>query len=125
MSSQSSIICHSTAGVCHGEELFYFFRNSLMPEIPDIDSDEWRTIERCCRYWCTFARTGNPNVPKSEEVDANSCVEWKPIEINLVDDKPTYKCLNISNEISFIDPPEIERMHFFDDVFRKLDCELI
>lgn len=33
--------------------------------------------------------------------------------------------MNISNEISFIDSPELERMHFWDKLFQGIDGELI
>lgn len=80
------------------------------------DTDEWKTIERMCEIFTTFARFGNPN----NELTAP--IEWKPVTFESKDQKEyNYKCLNISNELSYIDSPEFERMHLWDEIYQKLD----
>lgn len=57
--------------------------------------------------WTRFAATGNPN---NEVIKPT---EWKPIENGSL---PPYKCLNIADEVTFIDFPEAKRMEFWDSL---------
>lgn len=76
------------------------------------DSDEWKTIKRMCEIFTTFAKVGNPN---NELIGS---IEWKPVTFGTADQNDyNYKCLNISNEVSYIDWPEFERMQFWDEMF--------
>lgn len=56
--------------------------------------------------WTQFSSTGNPN---GEELKT---IKWN----HLI--KATYplKCLNISDELSFIDLPETKRLEFWDSI---------
>lgn len=79
------------------------------------DSDEWKTVERMCEIFTTFARFGNPN----NELIAP--IEWKPVTFESINQNDfTYKCLNVSNELSYIDWPEFERMPFWDEIDQQL-----
>lgn len=53
--------------------------------------------------WTQFALTG---IPKGEE--------WEPIKST----DTLFKCLNISNDLSFIDLPETKRMEFWDSLYQ-------
>lgn len=56
--------------------------------------------------WTQFASTGNPN---GEELKT---IKWNP----LVKSTAPLKCLNISDELSFIDLPENKRLKFWDSI---------
>lgn len=79
------------------------------------DTNEWKTIDRMCEILTTFARVGNPNN------DLIGSIEWKPVTFKSTDQNEyNYKCLNISNEVSYIDSPEFERMQFWDEIVEHL-----
>lgn len=100
-------------GACHGDDMAYIFKNLIVP-VPARTSMEWKTIERMCECWAQFARTGDPNN------DIIAPIDWKPVELTGKDaDKRAYKCLNIANDVSFIDVPDLERMHFWDNLYKK------
>lgn len=104
-------------GACHGDDCSYYFRTASSGPDPPENTDEWRTIERMCEIFSTFARLGNPNNKYIESVD------WKPITIDTADNNAyNYKCLNISNEVSYIEWPDLERMKFWDKIYKQLDC---
>lgn len=113
---QSNVFAIST-GACHADDCSYLFKN-LFSHVPHRASPEWKTIEQMCECWTQFARTGNPNN------DIIAPVEWKPIVLNEKGDKHVYKCLNFSNDISFMDMPELERLNFWDDLYKKNNCEV-
>lgn len=84
------------------------------------DSEIWKTIDRMCETFTTFARVGNPNN------ELTGPIEWKPVTFGSTDQKEyTYKCLNISNELSYIDWPEVERMQFWDDIYQQFSRNVI
>jgi cholinesterase len=55
----------------------------------------------------SFARTGNPN----DEVMGNVC--WAPVDSKV----PPFKCLNIAEELSFVEYPDSERLAYWDSMF--------
>lgn len=85
---------------------------------PPRNSDEWKTIERMCESFTNFARTGNPN---NEFI---APIQWDPVVLE-GSDKNKYKCLNISKEVSFIDWPELDRMQFWDHIYKKTNVDII
>lgn len=93
----------------------FYFRTAFGGPIPPKDSDEWKTIERMCENLTTFAKTGNPNN------NFIAPVQCEPASlINEGDgDQLTYKCLNIAKEVTFVDIPECERMHFWDQIYKQ------
>lgn len=103
------------SGVCHADDCSYYFRMVTNGEL-DEDSDEWKTVERMCEIFTTFAKVGNPN----NELVAP--IEWKPVTFESIDRKDfTYKCLNVSNELSYIDWPEFEKMPFWDEMYQQFE----
>lgn len=77
--------------------------------IPSVDSAEWKTVERMTETFTTFARTGDPN---NETI---SPVQWMPVSV----DNNKYKSLNIAKDVSYIDWPELDRMQFWDHIYKK------
>lgn len=65
-------------------------------------------------YLTRFAATGNPNS------DLESSPSWDPMEIG----KPL-KCLNFSDELTFVDFPENDRIKFWDELYKQAGVELI
>lgn len=59
--------------------------------------------------WTQFSSTGNPNG------DELKTVIWE----HLVKSTAALKCLNISDELSFIDLPETKRLEFWDSIFGR------
>lgn len=83
-----------------------------------MTSDEWKTIERMCESFTAFARTGDPN---NEFIDN----QWKPVALEINDkNQNKYKCLNIAKEVSFIDWPELDRMQYWDHIYKQTQCNL-
>lgn len=60
--------------------------------------------------WTQFAETGDPNI---ESVTSNA---WQPIR-----NDETFKCLNISYKISFIDLPESKSLEVWDSLYEEDD----
>ncbi|CAD6234004.1 GSCOCT00007468001.2-RA-CDS [Cotesia congregata] len=96
--------CLCLSGTAHAEEipyLFYckFFLN-LGIEQP-ISFPSGRIVQqRMLTLWTNFAKTGNPNLPKSEVIS----VDWKP-----VDNSTEFNCLKISDNLTMIQEPNILR----------------
>lgn len=101
-------------GACHGDDFSYYFRTASAGPDPSPDTDEWKTIVRMCNIFTTFAQTGNPN---NESI---ASIHWAPVRVETNNGNVhKYKCLNISNVVSFIDWPEADRMTFWDDVYNQ------
>lgn len=104
-----------STGACHGDDCSYLFRTASSGPDPPEDTHEWRTIERMCEIYSTFASVGNPN---------NKTIApfyWQPITDETADQTPyKYKCLNLSNEVNYIEWPDLERMQFWDKTYEEL-----
>lgn len=86
-----------------------------MSKVPKKSSKEWKTIERMCECFTQFARTGNPNH------DVIAPVKWEPVQVSHNDaGQPVYKCLDIDDEIRFIEMPELDRMYLWDRLYDEL-----
>lgn len=112
-------IFHSK-GTCHGDDIAYLFKPAFLGKVPNKNSMEWKTIERLCDTWVSFAATGNPN----NEIIAS--IQWEPIATSTIQKKANYiyKCLNISDELSFIETPDAKRMHFWDSIYETNNLKL-
>lgn len=67
-----------------------------------------------CGIFSTFAKNGDPN---NEHIGS---IQWNPIEIDAADEnKYSYKCLNVSNEVSYIEWPDLEQMKFWDKIYEQ------
>lgn len=96
-------------GVSHADELSYLWWNLLARRMPK-ESREYRTIERAVGIWTTFAINGNPN---NEKINGMEGLQWEPLQKS----DETHKCLNISDELKFIDLPEMEKIKGWESVF--------
>lgn len=61
--------------------------------------------------WTSFAITGNPNSDENE-----SKIQWEPVSKDGIP-----KCMNITNELEFIELPEYDRMKFWDTIWDGTD----
>ncbi|XP_044731133.1 neuroligin-3-like [Chrysoperla carnea] len=98
-------------GVCHGDELTYLFYTKYHSRIRFGIAEE-NTVERLCKYWTNFARTGNPNPPETGSSPVFN-VEWKPVESDV------YNHLNIGKVLRAINyEPDKNRMDFWNQLFK-------
>ncbi len=115
-----SICSFFSSGVCHCDDLAYYFRSFMSHSIPPKDSAEWKMIDRMCNILTTFTHTGNPNNTTL------SPVQWTPIALVTNENGDVeYKCLNISNEVSFIDYPELKRMHHWEQIYKQFNKNIV
>ncbi|XP_037939280.1 esterase B1-like [Teleopsis dalmanni] len=96
-------------GVAHADELAYLF-HSVLGRPMERNSREYRNIERMIGLWTTFAETGNPNTGK---INGMKGIKWRPLRSG---DK-TLKCLNISDELKFIDLPEMPKLKVWQELY--------
>lgn len=94
--------CH---GVCHGDDLSFIFRNVHVKTIDDIGTNEMETISRVVSILYNFAANNDPNLENVDTV-------WVPLNEQDRDTKE-FKCLNISQNLTFIDLPEMDRMRLW------------
>lgn len=89
-------------GTSHVEDVFYIFKAEYVaPHVKG--TDEYRTMETMTHAFTSFARNGKPSISES--------ITWEPVNLN--DD---IKCLNISNEITFVPLPETPHMKMWDEI---------
>lgn len=98
-------------GVSHADELAYLFWNACSHRL-NKESKSYRVIQRMIDIWTKFAATGNPN---DEQIDGMETVSWEPLKTT--DD--AYKCLNISEELRFIESPEIHKIKAWESLYEK------
>ncbi|XP_068155030.1 esterase B1-like [Drosophila tropicalis] len=94
-------------GVCHADDLAYLFASMHAYRLPK-ESREYRNIERTIAIWTQFAATGNPNTQRIPEMDT-----WHPANKS---DK-VLKCLNISDDLKFIDMPEWPHLKIWESLY--------
>ncbi|KAG7295675.1 hypothetical protein JYU34_021959 [Plutella xylostella] len=88
-------------GACHGDILQYqFYRKNKFDESTDEDR---KMVAFITEAWYNFMKTGKPSWPSQE-------LEWQPYT------KENRKMLNISNELTLVDNPELNRMIFWKKV---------
>ncbi|XP_070507299.1 esterase B1-like [Chironomus tepperi] len=86
-------------GVCHGDELSYMFKNKY-GDVPERSTFEFKSIERFVSLITSFAVTGDAN---SNIINADmESVKWDAVDCT----EPPFKCLNISESLTFEDLPE-------------------
>uniref|UniRef100_A0A336M0Z5 Carboxylic ester hydrolase n=1 Tax=Culicoides sonorensis TaxID=179676 RepID=A0A336M0Z5_CULSO len=94
-------------GASHVEDVFYIFKAEyLEPHVKG--THEYEVMQVMTETFTSFARTGNPNVHRLGDV------KWNPIKS--FEDKHQIKCLNISNDFSFIELPETKYMEIWDEI---------
>uniref|UniRef100_A0A182M0X3 Carboxylic ester hydrolase n=1 Tax=Anopheles culicifacies TaxID=139723 RepID=A0A182M0X3_9DIPT len=95
-------------GTAHADDLSYLFKNLFSP-VPDVDSFEYKTMQRLVELFTNFAITGTPNGGIVGDI-------WEPVGAQM----DPYKCLNINNGgLSFVDLPEMRRMKLWDSLYKK------
>ncbi|XP_062123471.1 esterase B1-like [Drosophila sulfurigaster albostrigata] len=96
-------------GVSHADDLTYLFSSLLARRLPK-KSRVYRNIERTVGIWTQFATTGNPN---SSKINGMDMITWDPVR--KTDD--TIKCLNISDDLKFVDLPEWPKVKVWESMF--------
>lgn len=96
-------------GVSHADELGYQFCSLLARRVPK-NSREYRNIERTVGIWTQFATTGNPY---SSKINGMDTISWDPVRKT----DETIKCLNISDDLKFIDLPEWPKLKSWESLF--------
>ena len=92
----------AATGAAHTDELAYLF-SSILAKPMERQSREYYCIQRMISLWTTFADTGNPNNAK---VPGMQSVKWRALQRN----DNIYKCLNIDDDLKFIDLPEMQKL---------------
>uniref|UniRef100_A0A1A9V9V1 Carboxylic ester hydrolase n=1 Tax=Glossina austeni TaxID=7395 RepID=A0A1A9V9V1_GLOAU len=98
-------------GVAHADDLAFLFSNILARRMTK-DSREYKTIERMIDIWTQFATTGNPY---NSDIQGLEDIVWEPLNKN----DNTYKCLNIGDELKFIDLPEMENLKQWENLYEN------
>ncbi|KAH8264000.1 hypothetical protein KR038_000471, partial [Drosophila bunnanda] len=96
-------------GVSHADDLTYQFTSLLARRLPK-ESREYRNIERTIGIWTQFAATGNPY---SEKINGMDTLTLDPVRKS----DEVFKCLNISDELKFIDLPEWPKIRAWESLF--------
>nr|XP_019531286.2 esterase B1-like isoform X2 [Aedes albopictus] len=94
-------------GTAHADELSYLFSN-FTESVPTEDSFEYRALQTMVDVFSSFATKGDPNCEYTKEL------LWEPVK----ETKPTFKCLNITNDgIAFVNFPDFKRIELWDSMF--------
>lgn len=96
-------------GVSHADDLTYQFTSLLARRLPK-ESREYRNIERTVGIWTQFAATGNPY---SEKINGMDTLTLDPVRKS----DEVFKCLNISDDLKFIDLPEWPKVRAWESLF--------
>jgi hypothetical protein len=104
-----------------------YLSKSVNLDVPGRNSFEFKSIQRFVRIsllcdqsenfngffqvslFCSFATSGNPNddVVKADFGD----IIWQPVN------SPSFKCLNISEYLTFDEMPESERLILWNEIY--------
>lgn len=95
-------------GVCHADDIAYLFYNAIAKKLKETKR-EYKTIENMVTIWTNFANHGDPN---STEAQFN----WSP---STIANQTENKCLNINDELNFIEIPELERIKLWDSFYDR------
>ncbi|XP_053689756.1 esterase B1-like [Sabethes cyaneus] len=94
-------------GTSHADEISYLFSN-FVGDVPAKDTFEYRALQTFVDIFTSFVIKGDPNCNHTAEL----C--WESVKQT----KPTYKCLNITNDgIAFVDSPVAKRMNMWDSFY--------
>lgn len=96
-------------GVSHADDLSYQFSSLLARRLPK-ESREYRNIERTVGIWTQFAATGNPY---SEKINGMDTLTIDPVRKS----DEVIKCLNISDDLKFIDLPEWPKLKVWESLY--------
>ncbi|XP_046808979.1 esterase B1-like [Lucilia cuprina] len=93
-----SVKTTAVTGAAHTDELSYLF-SSVLAKPMEGQSREYRCMKRMISLWTLFAETG-----KIPGIDG---VKWRSLQRH---DKNSFKCLNIGDDLNFIDLPEMQKL---------------
>ncbi|KAI9580762.1 hypothetical protein GQX74_013263 [Glossina fuscipes] len=96
-------------GVCHGDEYSYLFYNALASAL-DCTSNEYKTMQRLVSMWYNFALNSDPNCLQLQPT------KWEPLRKH----PEPYKCLNIGEELEFIESPDYNHLTLWDKFYEKV-----
>ncbi|KAG5669167.1 hypothetical protein PVAND_017062 [Polypedilum vanderplanki] len=97
-------------GACHADDLFYLFK-TIHLDVPEKDSNEFKSIERMIGIFTNFAATGDPNY--------DDC-KFSP-QSNIND----LKCTEITEkDVKEIDLPELKTLKVWDSIYKDHDVPL-
>lgn len=104
------IKCGECRGVSHADDLPYIFRNQYVEKLEDIGEDERIVISRMMNLIYGFALNNEPITGEG--------VQWLPLKQQDWNNGQI-KCLNVARNLSIIEMPEKERMHFWSSLYAK------
>lgn len=96
-------------GVCHGDDLSYIFRNVHVKTVDDIGVNEMKAISRVVGILYNFAVGNDPNLDKTNSF-------WLPLD-QQDRDNMEFKCLNLAQNLSIVDLPEMDRMKMWNSLY--------
>ncbi|CAH2107817.1 unnamed protein product [Euphydryas editha] len=99
--------CETKAGACHGDDIFYFFKNYLNSDLYQNQQKSKENINMLTKIWTDFAKTGNPTP------DNRWNVIWKPYT------RSSKEYLRIDNTLSIGKGDDEERMNFWNDLYAE------
>ncbi|XP_075161238.1 esterase B1-like [Haematobia irritans] len=98
-------------GVAHTEELTFLFSSALAKPM-ERQTREYQCMKRMITLWTQFAETGNPNSAKLPDI------KWRGVQNpRSIPNSEPFKCLNIGDELSFIDLPEMEKLRVWKSLY--------
>lgn len=109
----------SRDGVAHTDELAFLF-TSVLAQPMERQSREYVCLKRMISLWTQFAETGNPNTTKLPEIKWRSLHQTRHHQQHQDSDcdaDEAYKCLNIGDELEFIDLPEMEKLKVWKSLY--------
>ncbi|XP_004518366.1 esterase B1 [Ceratitis capitata] len=99
-------------GVSHVDELSYIFYTPDSFKLTQ-DSKEFQIIKYMIDWISAFALNSNPNAVGNQDI------VWEPLSLNGI-----RYCLNISDEISFMEWPELENCILWDQYLKEADFKI-
>lgn len=97
--------CH---GAGHADDLSYLFRNRLVKHRSDIGAEEFKVITTMVNWLYGFALNNDPSMGLE--------TSWVPLD-QQDREHGEFKCLNIAQNVSLIELPEIQRMRFWGSLY--------
>lgn len=106
-------------GACHGDDVFYMFRPSFLPTLPE-DSAECRVRNTFVKLWSNFAKYGDPTPQNSGNNDDRLSYKWNPVaKMNGQSDEFSLDCLEIDTNPRMIKNPYPERIKLWRDLLKR------
>lgn len=106
------LLRHKHPGMGHGDELGYFFRIQLLPDVPLApDSADFLFRQRLLNLWENFIKTGNPTPADGAD---NEGVSWSPAwQSGRMD------YLEVGSTLSMRQEPPSRGAVFWDELYRR------